>query len=201
MRIFSLFRFLTPLAISCLYLQAEESALPDMVENVSLSVRDLNGEDRMPFRMSGEKAAVLLFVTQDCPISNAYAPEYARLKNEYDPKGFKLTLVYVDPDVSDERIREHMSDFSLSAYQAIADREHRLVEELGATVTPEAVVVLPDGTIAYRGRIDNMYPALGQRRRVITEKDLRNALDSIGDGRAVYVSRTRAVGCYVPNLP
>jgi hypothetical protein len=45
-----------------------------------------------------------------------------------------------------------------------------------------------------------MYPALGQRRRVITEKDLRNALDAVSANQPVEVSRTQAVGCYIPNI-
>ncbi|MCH2613728.1 MAG: hypothetical protein MKZ70_03410, partial [Opitutales bacterium] len=119
---------------------------------------------------------------------------------EYGAKGFKMILVYVDPDVSENEIRKHREEYSLSGYTAVVDREHKLVRETGATVTPEAVVILADGSIPYRGRIDNMYPSLGQRRRVITEKDLRAALDAVGENRSVKVSRTQAVGCYIPNI-
>ena len=239
--------------------KAEEKFLPDAIGDLSISIQDMDGRERFPFRTGDAKAAVLLFVTPDCPISNAYAPEMARLKSEFGSEGFKLMLVYVDPDVSDDGIAEHMKDFSLTGYVAIADRRHTLVKAVGATVTPEAVVALSDGVIAYRGRIDNMYPSLarishklstalryvgaggdfpgfgtlqgvdpasppnlhetpantrppfarhefceicglGDRRRVITEKDLRKALGAIIDNREIPVARTQAVGCYIPNL-
>jgi thiol-disulfide isomerase/thioredoxin len=181
-------------------LRGEETSLPDTVGDTSVSIQDLEGKEQFPFRIEEAKAAVLFFVTQDCPISNAYAPELARLNKEFGSKGFKLMLIYVDPDVTNDEIKNHMKDYSLTGYTAFADKQHILVNPTGATVTPEAVVVLPDSTIAYRGRINNMYPDLGQRRRVITEKDLRNALNSIIENKPIQVPRTRAVGCYMPNI-
>ena len=181
-------------------LQAEKRELPDLIADTRTAIKDIDGHVRNPFQAESSKASVLIFVTHDCPISNAYSPELSRLRNDYESKGFDMMLVYVDPDVSDGGIKAHMKDFKLTGYTAIPDREHQLVKAAGATVTPEVAVVLPDGSISYRGRIDNMYPALGQRRRVITEKELRDALDAIGADQPVKISRTQAVGCYVPNL-
>ena len=179
---------------------AESNRLPDQIKNTETTIADIEGKLRKPFQDGQSKASVLIFVTHDCPISNAYSPELSRLRNEYGSKGFNMMLIYVDPDVSDDDIKAHMKDFKLTGYTAIPDREHQLVKASGATVTPEVAVVLQDGSISYRGRIDNMYPALGQRRRVITEKELRDALDAIGANQPVKISRTQAVGCYVPNL-
>lgn len=181
-------------------LHAEEGAVSSVTDHMTFSIKDIDGQQIHPFQVNDAKGSVLIFVTHDCPISNAYAPEMSRLRNEYEEKGFKMMLVYVDPDASDENIKTHMRDFSLNGYTAIADKTHRLVKVVGATVTPEVALVLPDGSLSYRGRIDNMYPALGQRRRVITEKDLRNALNAIVENEPVTVSRTQAIGCYMPNL-
>ena len=186
--------------IVCAGLFAEELKLPDEIDDTSATITNVAGQEVRPFATADSKASVLIFVTQDCPISNAYSPELGRLRDEYQKLGFKMTLVYVDPDVSDEDIKAHMKDYRLEGYAAIVDRKHQLVEAAGATITPEVAVVDPDGAIAYRGRIDNMYPYLGQRRRVVTERDLRNALDLISENKSVAVTRTQAVGCYVPNL-
>ena len=70
----------------------------------------------------------------------------------------------------------------------------------GATITPQAVVIRPDESIAYRGRIDNFYAALGRPRRVVTEHDLRDALDAVFAGKPVPKPETQAVGCYIPEL-
>ena len=182
------------------WLQAEEGTVSSVTDHLRVSIKNIQGQEIHPFRVDEAQGSVLIFVTHDCPISNAYAPEMSRLRNEYQKKGFKMMLVYVDPDASVENIKAHMKDFSLNGYTAISDKTHRLVKAVGATVTPEVAVVLTDGSLSYRGRIDNMYPALGQRRRVITEKDLRNALNAILENQPVTVSRTEAIGCYMPNL-
>ncbi len=187
-------------ALSCAPICGSESTPPDSIQNAEIAIKYIDGVERSPFQTEKAKAVALLFVTQDCPISNAYAPELARIHKEYSQQGFDIALVYVDPDVSDEAIRKHRSEYSLAEIPAIADRTHALVTQAGATITPEAVVALPDGTIAYRGRIDNGFPSLGQRRHNISQRDLRNALDAIADHKPVPVPRTQAVGCYVPSL-
>ena len=89
----------------------------------------------------------------------------------------------------------------MEALSGIFDTKHRMVSALGATRTPEAVLVDAEGKILYRGRINNRYPELGKARRVITEHDLRAALSEATSGKPVTVSRTTAIGCYIPTLP
>jgi len=65
---------------------------------------------------------------------------------------------------------------------------------------PEAVVVLADGSIAYRGRIDNFYADYGKPRRMATEHNLRDALDAVLARKAVERPSTTPVGCFIPDL-
>jgi len=82
----------------------------------------------------------------------------------------------------------------------MVDREHVLIDATGAAITPTAVVVRSDETIAYRGRIDNFFAAIGKSRRVVTEHDLREALDAVFAGRPVEKAETPVVGCYIDDL-
>jgi hypothetical protein len=59
------------------------------------------------------------------------------------------------------------------------------------------VVLDATGEIRYRGRIDNRYEALGRPRRVVTIRDLRDALDAVLAGRPVARPETTALGCYI----
>jgi hypothetical protein len=54
------------------------------------------------------------------------------------------------------------------------------------------------GQLKYRGRIDNFYAGLGTPRQVVTEHDLRDALDALIAGRTVRSPRTQAFGCFIP---
>jgi hypothetical protein len=144
--------------------------------------------------------AVLFFVTNDCPISNAFAPEIARICAEYAPRGADCSLVYVDPSIDDAAAQAHAKTFGHGDYPKIVDRKHELVKLAGATVTPEVAVIDSAGKVVYLGRIDNSFAALGQARRPATSHDLRDALDATLAGRPAPQPRTQALGCYIPDL-
>ena len=59
-------------------------------------------------------------------------------------------------------------------------------------------VIGPAGHVLYRGRIDNVWAALGKRRSAATEHDLRKALEAAVNGKRVAEPRTQAIGCYIP---
>ena len=60
-----------------------------------------------------------------------------------------------------------------------------LVQLSGASVTPQAAVLSPDGTVLYLGRIDNRVEDFGKQRPQATVPDLRNALDALLAGKPV----------------
>ncbi|HTM50851.1 MAG TPA: redoxin family protein [Bryobacteraceae bacterium] len=163
----------------------------------SVTVRDVQGVDRSPLQPK-EKASVLFFVTSDCPISNSYAPEIQRICSEYSPRGVACNLIYVDPDLTPADVRKHTAEFGYKGMPAILDSAQQLVRAAGATTTPEAALIGRSGQVLYRGRIDNLYAALGKRRPAATEKDLRKALDETLAGRPVSTPKTKAIGCYIP---
>jgi hypothetical protein len=165
-----------------------------------LGLKDIDGVTRTPLKEAKGREAVLFFVTNDCPISNVFAHEIARICSEYGPKGADCTLVYVDPALSDSEARKHAATYSHGAYPKIVDRRHELIKATGVTITPEVAVVNSEGRIVYKGRIDNSIPALGQPRRAPTSKDLREALDATLAGKPASHAATRAVGCYITDL-
>lgn len=166
----------------------------------AVTVVDVDGVKRQPLNIEKGREAVLFFVTHDCPISNSFAREIGRICSEYGPKGADCTLVYVDPTLSDERARAHAAEYGHGGYPKIVDRKHELVRATGVTITPEVAVVKADGTVVYRGRIDDSYAALGQPRRAVTSPDLRNALDATLAGKPAARAETKALGCYIPDL-
>ena len=163
------------------------------------AVTDLNGRAVDPFAANDKRATVLLFITNDCPIANSYAPEIQRICGEYAAKGISCTLVYSDLTLDAAAIRKHHDEYSYpAAIPAVRDDGHRLADVTGAKITPEAVVAGKGGKVLYRGRIDNFYAALGKPRRMATEHDLRQALDELLAGKPITHPQTQAVGCYIP---
>jgi hypothetical protein len=161
---------------------------------------DVNGVERHPLRVDAGKANALFFVTNECPISNSFAHEIARICADYRTKGIACTLVYVDPALSDDQARKHAQEYGHGDYPRIVDRRHELVKATGVTITPEVAVINRSGKVVYRGRIDDSYAALGQPRRAVKNPDLRNALDEVVEGKPVRTPETRALGCYISDF-
>src|ERR1700686_3880293 len=136
------------------------------VEHVdtAIAVPDIRGHLQRPFEPAGKAAAALVFfITNDCPISNAYAREIRRICDGYAGRA-SCALDYVDPTLTPQQAAKHAADYGHGDYPILIDTNHTLVLAAGATVTPEAAVILPSGKIAYRGRIDDRYFSLGKAR-------------------------------------
>lgn len=158
---------------------------------------DLAGHEVDPFEPNG-KVTVLLFTSTDCPISNRYAPEVRRLYEKFADRDVTWWLVYSEPAASVETIRAHLNDYSYPPH-ALRDPLQSLARSSGATVTPEAVVIGPDGDQVYRGRIDDRSPGLGQARAAPIRRDLEDVLETILAGRRVERRMAPAVGCQIPS--
>jgi hypothetical protein len=180
------------LALFSSFLMAQERVNP------ALAVKDIHGQTQHPFEAKG-KAALVFFITDDCPISNRYSQEIRRICEGYAGKA-SCTLDYIDPDLTPEKVEKHIAEFGHGRYPAVIDTKHALVKAAGATVTPEVALIQPDGTLAYRGRIDNIYVTWGQHRNQATHFDLKNALDEVLAGKPVSEPRTKSVGCYITPL-
>jgi len=161
---------------------------------------DLEGQEHRPLQEAEVRAVVFITVMADCPIVNSYAPEYNRLREDYDKQGVQVFLLQVDPHATRESLRQHAKQYKLKL-PVIHDAEHAWVQRLGATRTPEATVLTPDGKVQYRGRIDDRYVDFGRRRAAATTRDLRDALEAVLAGRPVIDSGQPAIGCYIPRLP
>jgi hypothetical protein len=162
-------------------------------------VQDLNGNDVDPSKDPAARVTVTLFIDSDCPVSNRYAPEIQRLIRDYTPRGVNFWLVYPDPAISVDTIREHMQSYGYTI-PAVRDPEHALVRRANALVTPEAAVFLPDGTLVYHGRIDDRYVDLTQRRPQATEHDVARVLDALLEGKAVDTAWNPAAGRSLANM-
>lgn len=159
----------------------------------NLAVKDLNGGDLKP----AGRRIVVVFISSECPVSNAYIPVLNKLAAEFAPRGFAFVGAYVDPESDLPAFREHAKSFGI-AFAAADDRSHRLVRAASATITPEAAVFSEEGTVLYRGRIDDRVGDLGFARPAATRNDLRDVLEAIASGKpGPFLSRP-GFGCFIP---
>jgi hypothetical protein len=170
------------------------------IQSTSLpALTDIHGIEHRPIQHSDAIANVLVFTLQDCPIANSYVPTLNKLVDDYGPRGIRLLLVHVDPQLTIDEARKHAEEYQIKA-PVVVDRKHDWVNFAGATRSPEVAVFSPAGEVLYTGRIDDKYAGLGKRRTHVSAHDLRDALDAILAGRPVPQPKTDAVGCFIPPL-
>jgi hypothetical protein len=143
---------------------------------------------------------VLIFISTDCPVSNRYAPEIQRLYREFGPRSVQFELVYPNPNDTTSRISAHLLAYGYPAIKAITDPTQKLAQSVGATVTPEAVILDAKRRMLYRGRIDDRFVELGRERPAPTTQDLRDALIAALSNKPIDSPATQAVGCVIADM-
>ena len=190
-------RLAASLLLAAASLAAETGAL---TVPVGTKLTDASGNEIVPLAKTGQQATAFIFLTPDCPICNAYAPELGRIVSEYQKQGVKFYAVYADEPA--EEIARHVKEYKLPL-AALRDPKLQLAVATGATVTPEACVVNPAGQVMYRGRIDDRAVKFGTIRAEPEKRDLRLALDAVLNHKPVAEPFTKAIGCYlsIPKKP
>ena len=149
---------------------------------------------------SSKNVNVYLFVRSDCPITNRYAPELARIAEEFRAKPVSFFLVYPDKTETAESVRRHMGEYHLPG-QALRGPQHDLEQKAHVTIAPEAAVFDAAGQLRYHGRIDDLYVSIGRSRPggALTH-DLEDAIGNVLAGKAVRVRETQAFGCSLADV-
>jgi peroxiredoxin len=162
-----------------------------------LSFVDLKGTKHVPLDAKGARAVVFFFMVADCPVANYYTSEISAIVKDHAGKPVRFFVVHVDPDLTPAKARAHAKEYGITC-PVLIDAKHQLVKATGATMTPEAAILTPEGKIAYRGRIDDRYVELGKRRIAPTQRDVRKALTALLAGQPVKEPRSQAIGCPIP---
>ena len=142
------------------------------------------GTNSQPFTFANDSsttAAVFVFLSTDCPIANGYSPELSRIQATFASRGVRFWSVYCESSETDDSIQRHQKEYQLTL-TPLRDPHQSMASALGVTKTPEVVVLRPNGTRVYRGRIDDRHLRLGQSRPVPTTHDLRDALEALLGG-------------------
>jgi len=146
-------------------------------------------------RSQADSVMVYLFLKTDCVISRQYVPALNRLYRQFASE--KTRFIGLFPGTRDAEIEAFRQKYEI-VFPLQSDYFQTLTRQLGATVTPEAVVYdAICNEILYKGRIDDMYVRVGKKRTVTTTAELEDALKAIQARQPVAVKKTQAVGCLI----
>jgi peroxiredoxin len=165
---------------------------PKKVANFSLP--DVNGKSHSLSDYSGSKAIVLMFISTECPVSNAYNDRMVQLTKDYRDKGVTFIGINSNKAESVEDIRQHASEHKFD-FTILKDDKNIIADKLDASVTPEVYVLNGVMDLLYHGRIDD-----SRRVNEVKTNDLRAALDEILSGKKVTNAKTKAFGCTIKRV-
>ena len=163
----------------------------------SFQLRDTHGAVHTTAEWASHKAVVLFFVTIDCPIGNSYVPEMNRIRETYAGRGVGVFAVQADPTVREAEVVKYAGDYRYT-FPLLLDPAQVLVRHVGATITPQAAILSPEGKLLYLGPIDNRVVDFGKSRPRATESYVREDLDALLAGKPVPVASQHSVGCSIP---
>ena len=161
-----------------------------------LKLKSINGQLIAPFADSSTKVVSLIFVTNTCPVANAFQPSLAAFHKAYADQGVISVQVHCSSLVTTDEVKKHIVDFGITM-PVVYDPKQDLGRLTGAKVTPEAIVIDRAGTVRYRGAINNLYAGYGKKRRVATAHYLQDAVDAVLNGETVKIPNTKPVGCFI----
>lgn len=155
----------------------------------------------IPHRWMGDEApsdrdTVTIFMSPTCPVCQQMTPYLDQLYTTY---GDALVFRVLVPDGMADR--EEIDSFRVRyacRYRIGIDSGNVQVGRLDAHVTPEAVLHRGrSATILYRGRINDLYVALGRRRQKVRTHDLHDAIEAVVKGMIPAVEATEPIGCII----
>ena len=142
-----------------------------------------------------KKALVFVFTNTTCPVVQRYLPTLQALESEYRDKGVQFVAVNAAGEDTLVAMATQAVKFGVE-FPFVKDFDGSVVRALGATRTPEAVVLDGDKVIRYRGRIDDQFRVRGNRDKPTTS-ELKDAIDAVLAGKKVAAPESEVDGCLI----
>ena len=164
-------------------------AIGSTIEDFTLP--DVDNKDRSLKSLAGKNGTVLIFISVQCPVSNAYNERMEKLAEDYQAKG--IAVIGINSNVAEDAaaVKAHAAEHKL-AFPILKDPGNKIADRLGANVTPEAYFIDANNKLLYHGRIDN-----ARNPAQLETNDLRNALDAALGGKPIEKTEAKAFGCSI----
>jgi peroxiredoxin len=155
------------------------------------TLTDADGKKHTLASLRGEKGTVLIFVSVQCPVSNAYNERMEKLAQDYRARGINVIGINANSTESTDDVKHHAAEHHLT-FTILKDKDNKIADLLGAQHTPEAYLLDTGNKLLYHGRIDNSRNSDG-----VNSNDLRDAIDATLAGQPVKNAYVRAFGCSI----
>ncbi len=179
---------LTALFALAVAANAQGIAVGATMDNFTLT--DINGKTQTLNGMKGEKGAVLIFVSAQCPVVKGYNERMNQLTADYKAKGINVIGINSNATESLEWVKSHAE--ATYKFPVLIDKGAVLADKFGASATPEVYYIDAKNTLLYHGAIDNDRSGTN-----VTDQFLKTAFDASLSGKKITKTETKAFGCTI----
>ena len=121
----------------------------------------------------------------------------SRLAREFGPRGILFFGIHPGPEMTAQSAAAHAASRGLP-FSILLDPEEKVARQAGVRITPEAVVLAPDGQIVYRCSFDERNTEQGEPRPDALAHDLESALAAILRDEMPRFAPARPLGGSLP---
>jgi peroxiredoxin len=163
------------------------------VSNFTLS--DYRGKEVSLSDFRNSKLVVLAFLGTECPLAKQYASRLEQIALRY--RQDQVVVVGVNSNVQDNltEVAAFVRRNGLR-YMMLKDAGNVVADAVGASRTPEVLLLDSRRIIRYRGRIDDQF-SVGIMRDKPGREDLKAAIEELLAGKQVSVPQTTVTGCRI----
>ena len=168
-----------------------QNSVPIGTELPRLNFTTLSGDTYTLDSLTRKGPIVAVFLATQCPVAQRYTMRLKRLHTEFatDDKQTTFIGIYANGEDTVDDVKAYIEKAEYT-FPIVKDTTGHLAVLLGATMTPQAVVIDASGTLRYRGPIDdNRYETR------VKHNYLHDALLSTHTGDPIPVEEASAFGC------
>ena len=189
---------------------SQPSDVPIGTQISRLTFTTLDGDTHNLDTLSAQGPVVFTFLATECPVAQRYTMRLKRLHAEFAPQNTTFVAVYANENDSEDDVRNYvvkagyplkrdevgnLAGVDVGLFHVVKDTTGKLARVLGATMTPQAVLIDTTRTVRYRGPIDdNRYEPR------VKHHYLQDALLATHTDTPISVQETPAFGCTI-HLP
>ncbi len=161
----------------------------------AVTLPDCFGKPTEIRKWSDSRIVVVAFLGTECPLAKLYGSRLQQLSERFQQQGVQFVGVFSNVQDSLTEVVAYGNKQKVQ-FPLLLDSQQELADILGATRTPEVVLLDANRAIRYRGRIDDQY-GIGVVKQTPTREDLTLALSALLEDKAIEVAAVPAVGCAI----
>jgi len=144
-----------------------------------------------------DSITVYYFMSEECKICQYYSNLQIDLYENYNDSYTSFVGLFPNHFSSVPAIDSYKKKYQIP-FTLKKEFFQTKTKKFDAKITPEVVVYNETKEeVIYQGRIDNSYASLGKLRRVVTQHELKDVLESLKQGSVVTTEYVAPIGCYI----